>query len=557
MISKAGNFRSRLLDLLGDSAKSLSERHPSEHSAKVALLLNLVNNLPGLACIYDHYPDDRRELVFLGQGLAQIVGEQTAKQLDVDVSIFFELIHPDDVDALQDAADAAVAADSQFDHEYRISTDWGYRWVRSFGSPAGQEDGVVRWTAVLLDIAMKKEFEMGIQASEEALIESEDSYRELVENLQDGIAVVDLNEKLTFANTAAERVFGTAEGGLLGCCLDEFTSKAGYEAVRIQSSRRIKGSRDTYELEIIRASGEKRHISVSASPKYNRQGAFIGTLGIFRDITEFKSLEQQFFQAQKMEAIGRLAGGIAHDFNNLLTAIVGSAEAGLYGVDADSPVHAHLTVVVDTAMRAAQLTRQLLAFSREQVIDPKLIRLDDSLLNMTKMLQRIIGDEIILKFIRNPRLGLAFVDPTQIEQIVVNLAVNAKDAMPSGGSLTIETANVQLDDSYASSHPESTPGSYVMLSATDSGHGMSDELMQKIFEPFFTTKDKSKGTGLGLSTVYGIVKQNGGHLDVESTAGKGTTFRIYFPREQEDEKEANQEEESEVPPKGTETVTAT
>jgi signal transduction histidine kinase len=289
------------------------------------------------------------------------------------------------------------------------------------------------------------------------------------------------------------------------------------------------------------------------------EGGIIGVRSMIQDITERKlaeeqmnNLQEQLRQSQKLEAIGQLAGGIAHDFNNLLTIIKGYGQLSLIDLKESDPLWGNIQEIQSAAQKATNLTRQLLAFSRRQILDPKVLNLNALLQDLDKMLHRIIGEHIELATLLTDDLGKVKIDPGQFEQMVLNLALNARDAMPSGGNLTIETANVELDEEYAHAHISVTPGRYVMLSITDSGVGIQQEIKEKIFEPFFTTKEK--GTGLGLSTVYGIVKQSGGNIWVYSEAGHGTIFKIYLPRVEEELDILRGRKETDSLPRGSETV---
>ncbi|HVS09796.1 MAG TPA: ATP-binding protein [Planctomycetota bacterium] len=296
------------------------------------------------------------------------------------------------------------------------------------------------------------------------------------------------------------------------------------------------------------------YITVTARPWLDEDGSLLGGVAVFRDITELRQtqaqlealnselelrveertaelrdVEQQLHHSQKMEAIGRLAGGIAHDFNNQLTAILGYSELALSDVGPDSPLVRPLERIQRAGERAANLTRQLLAFSRRQVLQPRLIDLNEATGAVRSILERVISEDVELAFLAAPALPAVRIDPEKLEQVLMNLAINARDAMPSGGKLTLETECVVLDEDYAARHPEVRPGPHVMLAVSDTGVGMTPEVCERIFEPFFTTKESGRGTGLGLSMVHGFVKQSGGHLWVYSEPGQGTTFRIYFP----------------------------
>jgi signal transduction histidine kinase/ActR/RegA family two-component response regulator len=266
------------------------------------------------------------------------------------------------------------------------------------------------------------------------------------------------------------------------------------------------------------------------TPLVDESGQVLGVASLVQDVTERVALEERLRQSQKMEAVGRLAGGVAHDFNNLLTVIMGYSQILTDGLPAVSRLKDATAQIRSAADRAAGITRQLLAFSRKQVLSPRVIDLNDIMLNLDSLLRRLIGEDIEVLTVPGRELGAVKADPGQIEQVLMNLALNSRDAMPNGGKLTLETENTELDESYAREHEPLQPGRYVMLAVSDTGTGMSPETQAHIFEPFFTTKEVGKGTGLGLSMVYGIVKQSGGYIWVYSEPNRGTTFKIYLPR---------------------------
>jgi PAS domain S-box-containing protein len=288
------------------------------------------------------------------------------------------------------------------------------------------------------------------------------------------------------------------------------------------------GPTEAVEARFRTKSGEERRVQISAERiVLNGEPCVLANT---LDVTEARRLEEQFRQAQKMEAVGRLAGGVAHDFNNLLSVIMGYSELAQDATPAGAAVRKHLDQIKRAGERAASLTRQLLAFSRQQVLELKVLNLNGVVHNVSKMLLRLIGEDITLSLKPGEPLGSVKADLGQLEQVLMNLAVNARDAMPEGGKIAIETANVELDETYAKQHPSLRPGSYVMLSFSDTGCGMDEKTRSRLFEPFFTTKGPGKGTGLGLSTVYGIVKQSGGYIWAYSEPTRGATFKIYLPR---------------------------
>ncbi len=363
--------------------------------------------------------------------------------------------------------------------------------------------------------------------AEQALRLSEARYRDLFENANDLITAVDLDGRLTAVNEAFVQATGYSREELIGKPLAELVPEEGRSAVSTARREKLDGAESTvYDSELLARDGRLIRIEVSSRLIFD-DGRPVGTEAICRDISDRLQLEEQLRQAQRLEAIGRLAGGVAHDFNNLLTVISGYTETLLEESDRSS--EPELTQIAAAADRAAILTRQLLAFSRRQVLQPRVLELNGVVEGITPMLSRLIGEDLELVASLDPTVDRVLADPNQVEQVLLNLAVNARDAMPAGGVLTIRTANVELDDEYVAHHGESNPGPHVMLSISDTGTGMDADTLSHVFEPFFTTKSVGTGTGLGLATVYGIVKQSGGSIWVYSEVGKGTTFKVYLP----------------------------
>ena len=371
-------------------------------------------------------------------------------------------------------------------------------------------------------------FNAALRATQESLHRSESNFRSLVMNAPYGICRCDALGMLQDANPALVAMFGYDSAaeltrrhlGSLYADAQQWFQTADYFHARKEFNN--------LTTECVRKDGAAIVARISGRSIPNGKAG--GTFEIFmEDVTETRTLELQLRQAQKMEAIGRLAGGIAHDFNNLLMVISGYSEFLLERLGPDPSLRGPAQEISNATQRATSLTRQLLAFSRKQMLAPKVLDLNEVVAENLKMLTRMIGEDIDLVMVPGPTLGAVRADPGQIDQVIMNLAVNARDAMPQGGKLTIETANVTLDENFTRTHTPLTAGDYVMLAISDTGVGMDNETQSRIFEPFFTTKG-AKGTGLGLSTVYGIVKQSGGYIFVDSQPQRGTAFRAYFPR---------------------------
>ena len=399
--------------------------------------------------------------------------------------------------------------------------------------------------------------------AEEALRQSEERYRTILEDIEEGYFESNLTGRPTFLNDSMCKIHGYPREELLEINYRHFTDKKNGKKVfqAFNQVYRTGKPGKLFDYEIIRKDGTKRQVEVITSLRKDSSGNPIGFRGITRDVTERKqaeatmeSLQEQLRQSQKMEAIGRLAGGIAHDFNNLLTIIKGYSQLSMIELKEDNPLKKNIERIHGATDRAANLVRQLLAFSRRQIMEVKVLDLNAILRNLDNMLRRVIGEDIELVTVLAEDLGRVKSDPSWIEQAIMNLAVNARDAMASGGKLTIETGNVDLDEAYTGGHVAVEPGRYVMLSVSDTGAGMSPEVMERLFEPFFSTKEKDKGTGLGLSTVYGIVKQSEGDIWVYSEPGKGATFKIYLPRVHELLEEQREKAVGDELSRGNETV---
>jgi PAS domain S-box-containing protein len=355
----------------------------------------------------------------------------------------------------------------------------------------------------------------------------------LLESASQAIVSIDRGGRIVLINRRAEEIFGYTREELIGARIE----------MLLPDSKRATHSRDRddyfarprtrpmgigMDLSGRRKDGSEVPVEVSLSYVDIDEGTF--AIAFVSDISQRKHLEEQLLHAQKMEAVGRLAGGVAHDFNNMLTVISGYNRMILDELSPMDPLRGYAEEILKAADRAGALTNQLLAFSRRQIMQPRVINVNAVLMQTQKMLQRVIGEDIELHLNLSVNVGNIKADPGHVEQAIVNLAVNARDAMPLGGSLTIETADVVLDEHYARTHMGVKPGDFTMIAVSDTGHGMDAETRRHIFEPFFTTKEKGKGTGLGLATVYGMVKQTGGDIWVYSEPGQGTTFKLYFPR---------------------------
>jgi PAS domain S-box-containing protein len=407
----------------------------------------------------------------------------------------------------------------------------GERFPVEFSFSMYKSDSTFTFIAIARDITEREEMEEELRKSEKLYKSLFEFNRGVLENSPIGIIRLDKDLKIIYENPEMERIMGVPSGEkskTMGMDIRDIPSikEAGISTV---FNDLLKGKKISGETPFTSIYGKKTYLSFSGVPIFEEE-KFEGAVLVINDITERKELEQQFLQAQKMEAIGRLTGGIAHDFNNLLTSIIGYAEMSKMKLSPEESIYNYINQIIKASEQATGLIEKLLAFSRKAITQPKVLNLNSVIKDFKNVLERMLGEDIILEFIPGEGLGNIEIDPHQIEQIVMNLAVNSRDAMPKGGKLVIETKNVELDKSYINKYPYAKAGRYVLLSISDTGCGIDKEILPHIFEPFFTTKKKGEGTGLGLSTVYGIVKQCGGHINVYSEVGKGTTVKVYFPR---------------------------
>ena len=406
----------------------------------------------------------------------------------------------------------------------------------------------------IVDITARKQ-------AEEALRNSEEFQRAMIDCSPVALYTIDIDGHVLTWNTSAERIFGWHAEEIIGRPLP--IVPAGKQAEFDGLRRQVLETGGFFNKELIRSKkdGTLFSISLSVAPIRNDQGQIIGILSAAEDLSERKQIEadreklqSQLLQAQKMESVGRLAGGVAHDYNNMLSVIMGYAQFGMEKTDPEDELHADLQEILTAARRSTDITRQLLAFARKQTIDPEVLDLNATVESMLKMLRRLIGEDIDLSWKPRPEVWPVKMDPSQLDQILVNLCVNARDAISGVGKITIETDTVRFDDAYCADHAGFIPGEYVLLAVSDNGRGMDRETLDKIFDPFYTTKGIGKGTGLGLSVIYGIVKQNNGFINVYSEPDKGTTFRLYFARHAEETGPAEPVAAEETPAGSGETV---
>jgi PAS domain S-box-containing protein len=474
--------------------------------------------------------DRNGQLTYESPSTSQILGYQPG--YFIGKSPFIN-IHHDDLDKIIKAMEEVVQSvnpgiPTQF--RYRKSDDtWCY--LEAIGSNQFENPSIKGIVLTVRDITERKR-------AEDALVQSERKYRMVLETNPDPMIVYDMEGKVIYLNPAFTSVFGWSLEERIRKKLDDFVPDESWPETRMMIDMVIAGKEFSgIETRRLTKEGKVIPVSISGSCFRNQEGNIEVSVINLRNIARLKQaeeektkLEEQYRQAQKMEAIGQLAGGIAHDFNNMLNIILGYSQMALMKIEPSSPLHGNIQEIVSAGKRSADLVRQLLAFARKQTIAPKVLDLNDAVSGMLNMLRKLIGEDIDLLWMPAANLWQVKMDPAQVDQILANLAVNARDSISGVGKITIETVNAEFDEDYCARHAGFVPGQYVLIAVSDNGCGMDKKTLDKIFEPFFTTKESGKGTGMGLATVYGIVKQNNGFINVYSEPGTGTTFKIYVPR---------------------------
>lgn len=483
---------------------------------------------------------------FTGQNLEELVEYE-----------WLEALHPDDRDFAKSAWKTALENKSFFEVEYRIRNKKGeYYFFSVRGVPVFNKDGSFRqWMGTFTDITERKKTEADLRESERRL-------QLAISAAELGIWEWEVQTDNLFWSDKIYQIFDRKKPVKKAEDFFAFVIPEDKEMVQ-ESAKRAFENTEGYELDfrIERPDNEIRWINCRAVPRFDKNGSPMRILGVIQDFTnrkkaqdELNQAEAKLRQAQKLESIGRLTGGIAHDFNNMLTVILGYCDLSLNRLPGDSPVRSFLEGIRSAGDRSASLTQQLLAFSRQQNLHPVILDLNQVISETTKLIRRLIGEDIQVILILNPETGQIEADPGHLTQVIMNLIVNSRDAMPNGGTITIETENRILDENYVSRNVDASPGEYVLIMVSDTGTGIPKEALENIFEPFFTTKEIGKGTGLGLATVYGIVRQSGGHIDVHSRVGRGTTFEIFLPRVRKEKTIDDENDVSENLLQGEETI---
>jgi len=507
--------------------KQISDPYPSFENFRVDFQ-SLIEKIP--AVVYITALDDKGTRLYVSPQIEKMLGFPWVQWME-DPHLWFKQIYPEDRKRVLMEFYKSQQDNTSFSCEYRLMTNDGrIVWVRDEANIVRDSNGDPSYIqGVLLDLS-------DILQPREVLLKNENKFRTIFEEIAVGIALVNQEGRIVESNRALQKMLGYGGEELFNRSLHEFVYAEDRDKDLVLYKKMIEEKQTSYrgERRYLRKDGSLFWGRIHITLVWNLKGEFQSMIHMVEDITEWKQLEIQFLQAQKMESVGRLASGIAHDLNNLFTVLSGYSQLSLMDLKEDGPLRENLLEIKKTIHKASQLTNRLLAISRHQVMDMKLVDLNQLVRDLENILVRTIGEDIELVTHLDEEVGRVKTDPTQMEQVILNLVVNARDAMPNGGRLVIETRNVDLDETYAQTHFNISPGRFVLLSIRDTGCGMTPEIKERIFDPFFTTKTKEKGTGLGLSTVYNIIKQSGGNIWVYSEPGQGSTFKIYLPRVEQD-----------------------
>ena len=537
-------------------ATDITERKEAQEKAVEShrLLMNLASMVPGVIYQYRLYPDGRSAFPYASQGMYDIY-ELWPEDVREDATPVFGRLHPEDHDRVAQAILDSAKTLEMFYCEFRVILPrQGLRWRWCQAKPQRMEDGGTLWHGIISDITGRKR-------SEDELWRRENLLQKIFEILPIGLWFADKDGNIIRGNPMGVKIWGAephvplSEYGIFKAW--RLPSRELIAADDWALAKTIRQGVTIVDelLEIESFDGKRKTILNYSTPVLNDEGKIDGAIVVNLDITDRKALEDQLLQAQKMESVGRLAGGVAHDFNNMLGVILGHAEMAMEQVAPADPIQDDLREILNAARRSADITRQLLAFARRQPISPRVIDLNDTIEGMLKILRRLIGENIDLAWHPDGSIRPVRMDPSQIDQVLANLCVNARDAIRGVGKVTIETGSLTLDQPGWKGFPDAVPGDYVLLTVSDNGCGMDDKTLENLFEPFFTTKGLGKGTGLGLATVYGIVRQNGGFIHVDSEPERGTSFRLCLPAYGQETGQVDTGRDNEAPcPLGHETV---
>lgn len=522
--------------------EDISERLRAESALRESetRFARITAHVPGMIYEFVRHPDGTFELPYVSEGSRELIGLAAEDIQSLALSLI-DRVYPDDRASWDQTVAESAATLSDWHWTGRVILPSGeIKWVEGASRPERRADGSVVWNGILVDVTERRR-------AAERLEESEQRYRSLFDQHPDAVFELDHDGVFVSANPACEAISGYSPAELRGQAFAPFVLPEFAALTTAHFAHSLAGAAISFETAIRAKNGRRVDIAVTNVPMIVG-GTIRGVFGIARDLTTQRELEARLRQAERMEAVGRLAGGVAHDFNNLLTIITSCSQFAVDRVRRDPIAHADIQQVLNAAARATELTRQLLAFGRQQMLQPRWLDVNAQVERVAGMLRRVIGEDIIVLIELEPALWPAMADPGQLEQVIVNLAVNARDAMPNGGTLRLGTGNVTREWLAGAMYRGVEPDHHVALTFEDTGSGIDPAVLPKIFDPFVTTKGPGRGTGLGLSTVYGIVEQSGGHIFVDSTPGVGSRFTVLLPRaEQPPDTRAESSEATRVP----------